>query len=139
MSDPNAPATESKKPVRLVVMGDSDFANDEYVQLARFLQFYQAGAQLLFNAISWTVEDEALAPLRLEERQPPAHQGDVRGHRRRHPVGQHRRPAAGLLPVRCGALAHPPRHPRRPETLSPPRENMNRKTLLAGAVFAGLL
>jgi ABC-type uncharacterized transport system involved in gliding motility auxiliary subunit len=64
VSDPNAGPTESKKPVRLVVLGDSDFANDEYVQLARFLPFYGAGAQLLFNAISWTVEDEALAPLR---------------------------------------------------------------------------
>jgi hypothetical protein len=40
------------------------------VQLARFLQFYQAGAQLLFNAISWTVEDEALAPLRLKNVSP---------------------------------------------------------------------
>ena len=66
VSDPNAPATESKRPVRLVVLGDSDFANDEYMQLARFLSFYTAGAQLLFNAISWTVEDEALAPLRLK-------------------------------------------------------------------------
>jgi ABC-type uncharacterized transport system involved in gliding motility auxiliary subunit len=70
VSDPSAPATESKKPVRLVVIGDAEFANDEYVQLARFLQFYQAGAQLLFNAISWTVEDETLAPLRLKNVSP---------------------------------------------------------------------
>jgi gliding-associated putative ABC transporter substrate-binding component GldG len=70
VSDPNAAATESKKPVRLVVLGDAEFANDEYVQLARFLQFYQAGAQLLFNAIGWTVEDEALAPLRLKNVSP---------------------------------------------------------------------
>jgi hypothetical protein len=66
VSDPNAPVAESKRPVRLVVLGDSDFANDEYMQLARYLSFYSAGAQLLFNAISWTVEDEALAPLRLK-------------------------------------------------------------------------
>jgi ABC-type uncharacterized transport system involved in gliding motility auxiliary subunit len=66
VSDPNAPASESKRPVRLIVIGDSDFANDEYMQLARFLSFYASGAQLLFNAISWTVEDEALAPLRLK-------------------------------------------------------------------------
>ena len=66
VSDPNAPATESKRPVRLVVLGDSDFANDEYMQMARMLSYYTAGAQLLFNAISWTVEDEALAPLRLK-------------------------------------------------------------------------
>jgi gliding-associated putative ABC transporter substrate-binding component GldG len=65
VSDPNAPATESKRPVRMVVMGDSDFANDEYLRLAQMgLSYYGAGAQLLFNAISWTVEDEALAPLR---------------------------------------------------------------------------
>jgi ABC-type uncharacterized transport system involved in gliding motility auxiliary subunit len=67
VSDPSAPATESKRPVRLVVMGDSDFANDEYVGLARYgLGYYSAGAQFLFNAISWTVEDEALTPLRAK-------------------------------------------------------------------------
>jgi ABC-type uncharacterized transport system involved in gliding motility auxiliary subunit len=58
------PGVESTRPVRLVVIGDSDFANDEYVQLARMFQVYQAGAELLFNAIGWTVEDEALTPLR---------------------------------------------------------------------------
>jgi len=47
-----------------VVIGDSDFANDENVQLSRFLSFYAAGAQLLVNSIAWTVEDEALTPLR---------------------------------------------------------------------------
>lgn len=67
VSDPKAPATESKKPVRLVVVGDSDFANDEYVGLARALPFYGNGAQLLFNAISWTVEDETLTPLRAKQ------------------------------------------------------------------------
>ncbi|HXU62393.1 MAG TPA: GldG family protein [Polyangia bacterium] len=56
--------SESKKPVRLVVVGDSDFASDEYLQLARYLPFYQGGAQMLFNAISWTMEDEALTPVR---------------------------------------------------------------------------
>jgi ABC-type uncharacterized transport system involved in gliding motility auxiliary subunit len=67
VSSPDAketPPSESKKPVRLVVVGDSDLASDEYVQLARFLPFYAAGPQLLYNAISWTVEDEALVPLR---------------------------------------------------------------------------
>jgi hypothetical protein len=69
MSTPDAPATppsESKRPVRLVVVGDSDFASDEYVQLARFLPIYQGGAQMLFNAISWTLEDEALTPVRTK-------------------------------------------------------------------------
>jgi ABC-2 type transport system permease protein len=59
-----APPSESKKPVRLMVVGDSDFASDEYLQLARYLPFYQGGAQMLFNAISWTMEDEALTPVR---------------------------------------------------------------------------
>ena len=58
------PLSESQKPVRLVVIGDSDFANDDYVQLARAFPFYEAGAFLLHNAIGWTVEDEALIPLR---------------------------------------------------------------------------
>jgi ABC-type uncharacterized transport system involved in gliding motility auxiliary subunit len=59
-----APLSESRKPVRLVVFGDSDFASDEYLQMSRFLPIYQSGAQLLFNAISWTLEDEALTPVR---------------------------------------------------------------------------
>ncbi len=67
VSDPKAPLTQSPKPVRVIVIGDSDFANDEYMQLARMgLSYYGAGAQLLFNAIAWTVEDEALAPLRAK-------------------------------------------------------------------------
>jgi ABC-type uncharacterized transport system involved in gliding motility auxiliary subunit len=64
--DSKAPAAETPRPVRLVVIGDSDFANDEYVQLSRYLPFYQAGAVLLFNAISWIGEDEALTPLRAK-------------------------------------------------------------------------
>jgi gliding-associated putative ABC transporter substrate-binding component GldG len=70
MSNPepqaNQPPSESSKPVRLVMVGDSDFASDEYMQLARFLPFYQGGAQLLFNAIGWTIEDEALTPVRAK-------------------------------------------------------------------------
>ncbi|MGC9982562.1 MAG: GldG family protein [Polyangia bacterium] len=58
------PLSESQKPVRLVVIGDSDFANDDYFQLARAFPFYEAGALMLHNAIGWTVEDEALIPLR---------------------------------------------------------------------------
>jgi ABC-type uncharacterized transport system involved in gliding motility auxiliary subunit len=67
LPDPSgAPLSESKKPVRIVVVGDSDFASDEYLQMARFLPIYQSGAQLLFNAISWTLEDEALTPVRTK-------------------------------------------------------------------------
>lgn len=63
-ANPNAPPSESKRPVRLVVMGDSDFASDEYIQMSRYLPIYQSGAQLLFNAVSWTMEDEAMTPVR---------------------------------------------------------------------------
>jgi gliding-associated putative ABC transporter substrate-binding component GldG len=69
------PLSESQKPVRLVVVGNAAFANDEWTQLARFLPVYAAGAQLLYNAIGWTVEDEALIPLRsktMDSRQLPA-------------------------------------------------------------------
>ena len=69
------PLAESQKPVRLVVIGNAAFANDEWTQLARFLPVYAAGAQLLYNAIGWTVEDEALIPLRsktMDSRQIPA-------------------------------------------------------------------
>jgi ABC-type uncharacterized transport system involved in gliding motility auxiliary subunit len=69
-SSATKPGTESPRPVRLLVVGDSDFASDEYSQLSRFLPFYGAGAQLLFNAISWTVEDEALTPLRAKNLSP---------------------------------------------------------------------
>ncbi len=65
----NSGPSFSKKPVRLVVIGDSDFANDEYTRLGRFLPFYTAGAQLLYNSIAWTLEDEALTPLRAKTMQ----------------------------------------------------------------------
>ena len=69
------PLSESAKPVRLVVVGNAAFASDDWTQLARFLPVYAAGAQLLYNAIGWTVEDEALIPLRsktMDSRQLPA-------------------------------------------------------------------
>jgi gliding-associated putative ABC transporter substrate-binding component GldG len=66
MSAPGAPPSESKKRVRLVVMGDSDFASDEYFPMSRYLPIYGNGAQLLLNAIGWTLEDEALTPVRAK-------------------------------------------------------------------------
>jgi len=66
MSAPETPGADSKKPVRLLVIGDSDFANDEFLQFARYLPFYQGGGQMLFNAIGWTLEDETLTPVRTK-------------------------------------------------------------------------
>jgi len=62
----SAPGSESKKKVRLLVMGDSDFASDEYFPLSRYVSLYGAGAQFLLNAIGWVLEDEALAPVRAK-------------------------------------------------------------------------
>jgi hypothetical protein len=64
VSTDKAALAESQKPVRLLVMGNAAFATDEWTQLARFMPVYAAGAQMLYNAIGWTVEDEALIPLR---------------------------------------------------------------------------
>ena len=75
VSTDKQPLSESQKPVRMVVIGDAAFASDEWTQLARFMPVYAAGAQLLYNAIGWTVEDEALIPLRsktMDARQLPA-------------------------------------------------------------------
>ncbi|MDZ4693742.1 MAG: GldG family protein [Deltaproteobacteria bacterium] len=60
------PAGESAKPVRLLVMGDSDFTNDEFVGMSRhpLFQLYQNGAILALGAVRWVVEDETLTPLR---------------------------------------------------------------------------
>ncbi len=61
-----ADAGDSKKKVRLMVMGDSDFASDEYFQMSRYLPIYGNGAGFLLNAIGWVLEDEALAPVRAK-------------------------------------------------------------------------
>ena len=58
--------TESAKPIRLVVIGDSDFISDETTQLARFLPYYAQGAQLFWNTIQWLFEDEALMRIRTK-------------------------------------------------------------------------
>jgi hypothetical protein len=64
--EPNAAPSESKKPVRLLVVGDSDFASEEYLQLGRYLPIYQEGGQMLLNAMGWATEDEALTPVRTK-------------------------------------------------------------------------
>jgi gliding motility-associatede transport system auxiliary component len=66
MSDPGAPSGESRKPVHLVVIGDSDFASDDTLQSARVVPEYQNGAHMLFNAISWAIEDETLTAVRTK-------------------------------------------------------------------------
>jgi len=55
-----------RKPVRLLVIGDSDFASEEYLQIGRYLPIYSEGAQMLLNAMGWATEDEALTPVRTK-------------------------------------------------------------------------
>ena len=62
----NTPPSESKKPVRLLVIGDSDFASEDYLQLGRYLPIYSEGAQMLLNSMGWATEDEALTPVRTK-------------------------------------------------------------------------
>jgi len=62
----SADANDSKKKVRLMVIGDSDFASDEYFPISRYLPIYGNGAQFLLNSVGWALEDEALTPVRAK-------------------------------------------------------------------------
>jgi len=61
-----APPSESKKPVRLLVIGDSDFASEEYLRVGNVIPIYRAGLQMLFNSMGWATEDETLTPVRTK-------------------------------------------------------------------------
>jgi ABC-type uncharacterized transport system involved in gliding motility auxiliary subunit len=59
-----AAAPASRRPVRMLVIGDSDLVSDLYMELLRAFPIYAGGAQMLFNAIDWALEDDALTALR---------------------------------------------------------------------------
>lgn len=61
-----ADSGDSKKKVRLMVVGDSDFTSDEYFPMSRYLPIYGNGAQFLLNSLGWVLEDEALTPVRAK-------------------------------------------------------------------------
>ena len=105
--------------------------SDEYLQLSRFLPVYQGGAQMLFNAISWTMEDEALTPVRTKTVASRPIDARVRQHGGGRQGRQHRRCPADLHRLRAGA-------PRRSARPSPGSKAMNRKTLLAFGAFVVL-
>jgi ABC-type uncharacterized transport system involved in gliding motility auxiliary subunit len=68
--------TASRRPVHLVVVGDSDFVSDRYMRSLRALPIYAGGAEMLLNAVSWTLEEEALVSLRASVlRARPIHAG----------------------------------------------------------------
>ncbi len=56
----SAPASRDGRSARLVVFGDADFATDQFFG-------YQGNGDLVLNAVSWLVEDEALIAIRPRE------------------------------------------------------------------------
>jgi ABC-type uncharacterized transport system involved in gliding motility auxiliary subunit len=60
------PLTESQGSPRLVVVGDSDFASDEYIRLARMVPAYNSNLLFFGNLVDYLAADEALAPIRAK-------------------------------------------------------------------------
>jgi ABC-type uncharacterized transport system involved in gliding motility auxiliary subunit len=60
------PLNESVGVPRIVVVGDSEFASDEYVRLARMIPNYNANMLFFMNIIDWLAQDETLAPIRAK-------------------------------------------------------------------------
>ena len=58
--------TEAKPSARVIVVSDSDFISDQYVNLGlrSGLQLYVANLAFVLNAIDWLAQDEALAQVR---------------------------------------------------------------------------
>jgi ABC-type uncharacterized transport system involved in gliding motility auxiliary subunit len=50
--------------LRLVVVADSDFVSDRYMELLRTFPIYAGGPELLLNAVGWAMADDALTALR---------------------------------------------------------------------------
>jgi gliding-associated putative ABC transporter substrate-binding component GldG len=61
-SGDKAPSGESRGPVRLVVIGDSDFASDEFLHGSR--EIAMLNGNFFLNIVDWLVQDEALVPVR---------------------------------------------------------------------------
>ena len=57
-------STSATRAPRLLVIGNSAFAADEYMALARGFPIYAGGAEMFLRAVGWMLEDDALAPLR---------------------------------------------------------------------------
>jgi ABC-type uncharacterized transport system involved in gliding motility auxiliary subunit len=60
------PLDESIGVPRLAVIGDADFASDEYVRLSRMVPNYNANLLFFGNLVDWLAADEALAPIRAK-------------------------------------------------------------------------
>jgi ABC-type uncharacterized transport system involved in gliding motility auxiliary subunit len=60
------PLDESAGTARIVVVGDSDFASDEYVRFARQIPTYAGNLLFFMNVLDHLAQDEALAPIRAK-------------------------------------------------------------------------
>ena len=66
----NSGSAGAAPPVRLVVVGGSAFVADRYMSLMRAFPIYSGGAELFLNAVSWSLEDDALTALRAHVLRP---------------------------------------------------------------------
>ncbi len=57
-------STTAAPSVRLVIAGGSSLVADRYMMLMRAFPIYAGGAELFLNAVSWSLEDDALTALR---------------------------------------------------------------------------
>jgi ABC-type uncharacterized transport system involved in gliding motility auxiliary subunit len=60
------PLDESTAAARLVVIGDSDFASDEYMRFARQIPTYGGNLLFFMNVVDYLAQDEALAGIRAK-------------------------------------------------------------------------
>lgn len=68
--EPSATPAVAAPTVRLVVAGGSAFIADRYMSLMRAFPIYAGGAELFLNAVSWSLEDDALTALRAHVLRP---------------------------------------------------------------------
>jgi len=57
---------ESTGTPRIVVVGDANFASDEYLRLTRYVQSYAADAMFALSIFGWVLEDNTLQTLRAK-------------------------------------------------------------------------
>jgi ABC-type uncharacterized transport system involved in gliding motility auxiliary subunit len=60
------PLDESVGVSHLILIGDSDFASDEYIGLGRQIPVYQSNWQFFMNMMDYLAQDETLAPIRAK-------------------------------------------------------------------------
>jgi ABC-type uncharacterized transport system involved in gliding motility auxiliary subunit len=57
---------ESKGPARIVLVADSEFASDEYLQIARHIPTYGLNLQFFMGMVDWMAQDQTLSAARAK-------------------------------------------------------------------------